>query len=60
MSIFATLIGNLCVCRDLKWHLSVSFSPDGSLLATGDVNGKVCLWRVVDGQQVLTWKGHAG
>jgi len=41
--------GNLCVCRDQS--KSVSFNPDGSLLATGDVD-KVS--RVVDGQQVLT------
>ncbi|WP_404783137.1 NB-ARC domain-containing protein [Altericista sp. CCNU0014] len=40
--------------------VSVSFNPDGSLLATGDVDGKICLWRVVDGQQVLTLKGHTG
>jgi WD40 repeat protein len=44
----------------LSGILSVSFNPDGSLLATGDVDGKICLWRVVDGQQVLTLKGHAG
>ncbi|WP_199321945.1 NB-ARC domain-containing protein [Leptolyngbya sp. FACHB-321] len=40
--------------------VSVSFNPDGSLLATGDVDGKICLWRVVDGQQVVTLKGHTG
>jgi WD40 repeat protein len=40
--------------------VSVSFNPDGSLLATGDVDGKICLWRVVDGQQVLTLTGHTG
>ncbi|OUL31549.1 hypothetical protein BV372_20125 [Nostoc sp. T09] len=40
--------------------VSVSFSPDGSLLATGDLDGKICLWRVVDGQQVLTLQGHTG
>jgi WD40 repeat protein len=40
--------------------VSVGFNPDGSLLATGDVDGKICLWRVVDGKQVLTLKGHAG
>lgn len=40
--------------------VSVSFNPDGSLLATGDLDGKICLWRVVDGQQVLTLKGHMG
>ncbi|MBD2731696.1 pentapeptide repeat-containing protein [Nostoc sp. FACHB-892] len=39
---------------------SVSFNPDGSLLATGDLEGKICLWRVVDGQQVLTLQGHTG
>ncbi|MBD2102805.1 NB-ARC domain-containing protein [Leptolyngbya sp. FACHB-261] len=40
--------------------MSVSFNPDGSLLATGDLDGKICLWRVVDGQQVLTLQGHTG
>ncbi|WP_346294132.1 NB-ARC domain-containing protein [Sphaerothrix gracilis] len=40
--------------------VSVSFNPDGSLLATGDVDGKICLWRVSDNQQVLAWKGHTG
>jgi WD40 repeat protein len=42
----------------LSGIVSVSFNPDGSLLATGDTEGKICLWRVVDGQQVLTLKGH--
>jgi len=50
-------LATLCLPR-LKWHFSVSFNPDGSLLATGDVDGKICLWR--DGQQVLITKGHAG
>jgi WD40 repeat protein/transcriptional regulator with XRE-family HTH domain len=40
--------------------MSVSLNPDGSLLATGDLDGKLCLWRVVDGQPVLTLQGHAG
>ncbi|NEQ21583.1 MAG: hypothetical protein F6K28_20675, partial [Microcoleus sp. SIO2G3] len=38
--------------------VSVAFSPDGKLLATGDVVGQVRLWQVVDGQQVLTFQGH--
>lgn len=38
--------------------LSVAFSGDGKLLATGDVDGRVCLWQVTDGQQLLTCKGH--
>ncbi len=44
--------------------LSVAFSPDGSLLATGDVNHEIHLWRVEDGsqlgQQVLTCRMEAG
>ncbi|HEY9668157.1 MAG TPA: NB-ARC domain-containing protein [Coleofasciculaceae cyanobacterium] len=37
---------------------AVKFSPDGQLLATGDFNGEVRLWRVVDGKNLLTCKGH--
>ena len=38
--------------------VSVAFSPDGKLLATGDVVGQIRIWQVVDGQQVLTFQGH--
>ncbi len=40
--------------------MSVSFNPDGTLLAIGDLDGKLCLWRVADGQPVLTLQGHGG
>ncbi|MDZ8226554.1 NB-ARC domain-containing protein [Nostoc sp. ChiVER01] len=40
--------------------MSVSLNPEGSLLATGDLDGKICLWRVVDGQPILTLQGHTG
>jgi len=39
--------------------LSVAFSPDGKLLAVGDGNSEICLWRVVDDQQLLTCQGHS-
>ncbi|MBD2562825.1 MULTISPECIES: WD40 domain-containing protein [Nostoc] len=39
---------------------SVAFSPDGKLLATGDTNNEIRLYQVVDGQQMLTCRGHAG
>lgn len=38
---------------------AVAFSPDGRLVATGDLNGEVRLWRSSDGKNVLTLKGHS-
>jgi WD40 repeat protein len=46
--------------KQLTSILSIAFSPDGKLLATGDVNGEIYLWRVSDGQPILNCKGHAG
>lgn len=37
---------------------SVAFSPNGELLAAGDANGDVHLWRLTDQQKVSTCKGH--
>ncbi|MFB2920314.1 MULTISPECIES: NACHT domain-containing protein [Aerosakkonema] len=37
---------------------SIAFSPDGKLLATGDANCDITLWRVADGQQILSLQGH--
>ncbi|MBW4672870.1 MAG: hypothetical protein KME52_02165 [Desmonostoc geniculatum HA4340-LM1] len=38
--------------------MSVAFSPDGKLLAAGDSNGEIHLWRVADSQQILIFRGH--
>jgi WD40 repeat protein len=38
--------------------LSVDLSPDGSLLATGDTDSTVRLWRVADGKQLWIGQGH--
>jgi WD40 repeat protein len=38
--------------------LSLAFSPDGTLLATGDAHGEIRLWRVADGKQLLVCQGH--
>ncbi|BAY43029.1 WD-40 repeat-containing protein [Scytonema sp. HK-05] len=39
---------------------SVAFSPDGTLLATGDTLGEIRLYQVADGKQLLAIKGHMG
>ncbi len=36
---------------------SLTFSPDGETIATGDQDGRVTLWSF-QGEQKLTWKGH--
>lgn len=40
--------------------LSVAFSPDGKLLATGDVNHEIHVWQVADGKRLLTCKVDEG
>jgi WD40 repeat protein len=39
---------------------SVAFSPDGKVLAAGTAEGQIRLWRVTDGQPLLTCEGHLG
>ncbi|NEO29710.1 MAG: NACHT domain-containing protein [Symploca sp. SIO3C6] len=48
-SVFAETFGGI---------LSVAFSPDGKLLATGDMNSEVRLYQVGDWQQIYTFRGH--
>lgn len=38
----------------------LAFSPDGSLLASGAVDGSIRVWRVVDGREVAAFSGHEG
>jgi WD40 repeat protein len=40
--------------------LAVAFSPDGKLLATGDVNHEIHLWQVSDGRQLLSCQIEEG
>ncbi|MBD2000275.1 AAA family ATPase [Leptolyngbya sp. FACHB-541] len=37
---------------------AVAFSLDGQLLATGDLNGEVRLWRSSDGKNIQAFRGH--
>ena len=43
-----------------KSVLSLALSPDGKLLATGDIDGQIRLWQVANGKHLLTFKGHEG
>ncbi|MEE3716417.1 NB-ARC domain-containing protein [Tumidithrix elongata RA019] len=48
-SVFAEVLGGV---------LSVTFSPNGKLLAIGDTRGEIHLWRVRDSKPLQTYKGH--
>ena len=37
---------------------AVTFSPDGRLIAAGDLGGGVCIWDALTGQLVADLKGH--
>jgi WD40 repeat protein len=43
-----------------RWVRSVSFSPDGRLLASGSEDNTIKLWRVADGSLVRTLTGLTG
>jgi WD40 repeat protein len=37
---------------------SVAFSPDGTVLATGDSTGEIRLWHAMTGQYLVSYQGH--
>jgi WD40 repeat protein len=50
-SVFVQIFGNITA------H---AFHPGGETLATGDDNGEIHLWQVIDQQFLLTLQGHSG
>jgi WD40 repeat protein len=48
-SVFAETLGGI---------MSVAFSPNGELLAVGDSNNEIRLYRVIDNQQICIYQGH--
>ncbi|WP_232317103.1 NACHT domain-containing protein, partial [Anabaena sp. CA = ATCC 33047] len=51
---------NSVFTKDLGDVLSIVFSQDSKLLATGDSDGVVRFWEVADGRELLVCKGHSG
>ncbi len=48
-TVFAEKLGSI---------LTVAFSPDGTLLATGDTDSNIRLWNVATAELFSTWQGH--
>ncbi|PSB56203.1 NB-ARC domain-containing protein [Chamaesiphon polymorphus] len=46
--------------ESLSGILSIDLSPDGTLLATGDVDNTIQIWRLADRQPLLALQGHTG
>jgi len=44
--------------NDLRQAMSVSWSPDGTRLATGSWDGTAKVWEAAGGRELLTLKGH--
>ncbi len=48
-----------CVfAKQISSIVSIALSPDGQLLATGDINGEIHFWRVADSQLLFSCKEH--
>ena len=50
--------GGIAIGR-FNWVLSVSFSPEGTLLAAGDLDGTVTVWDIATRTRVSTFEGPA-
>jgi WD40 repeat protein len=50
---------NSVFSQRLNGIMSLTYSPNGQLLATGDIESDICLWRVADGQLLSIYKGHS-
>ncbi|HEY9860310.1 MAG TPA: NB-ARC domain-containing protein [Candidatus Obscuribacterales bacterium] len=53
-------LANCVFTQPFSQVLSVAFSPNGRLLATGDVNHEIHVWQVAEGKQLLTCKVEQG
>ncbi len=54
----ATIIDRCVFAETFGGITSVTFSPDGQLLATSDTKGEIQIWQVKDGKQLASCQGH--
>lgn len=52
------IVGWLCMQGHENWVLVVAWSPDGLFLSSGDMEGKVWLWRAKTGEPLGLCRGH--
>jgi WD40 repeat protein len=52
-------LGGSSFAKQLTTILTLAFSPNGKLLATGDVNGEILIWEIATGEPLAICKGHA-
>jgi F-box protein 11 len=43
-----------------SWVYTVTFSPDGEILASASLDKTIKLWNPADGQEIRTLRGHSG
>jgi predicted NACHT family NTPase len=53
-----TNLANSVFTKVFGFVLSVAYSPNGQVFATGEANGKIRLWQVDNNQQILIFQGH--
>ena len=48
------------LAKQLSNIYTLAFNPDETLLASGNSQGEVTIWRIQDGKQILCCRGHQG
>ena len=58
MQLWSTLNGEVIAQLELDDAVSIAFSPDGCILATGSLDGALRLWEIAGGKLLKEANGH--